>query len=350
MPSVRDEPLELAVVGAGLIGRRHIDHVRAEPDARLSAIVDPTPSSRELAEALGVRWFASLPELLGQGRPDGVIVATPNQLHVQQGLLCVEAGVPALIEKPLADELDTARTLVEAAEAAQVPLLTGHHRRHNPIMREAKAVVGSGRLGPVVAVHAQCWLKKPAEYFDAAWRRNKGAGPVFINLIHDLDNLRYLCGEVAAVQAQESNARRGHEVEDTAAILLRFASGALGTLTVSDTIAAPWSWELTSGENPAYFHTVESCYLIGGVDASLSVPRLEIWRHAGRSSWWEPIACERLPVTDDDPLRLQLGQFCRVIRGIEPPLVSGREGLATLRVVAAIKEAAASGRTVEIAS
>ena len=73
-----------------------------------------------------------------------------------------------------------------------------------------------------------------------------------MNLIHDMDLLRHLCGEVTSVQAFESNAARGIR-EDSAVILLRFANGALGTVTVSDTIVAPWSWELTTGgENPAY--------------------------------------------------------------------------------------------------
>jgi predicted dehydrogenase len=281
--------------------------------------------------------------------PDGMIVATPNRLHVSHGLACVEAGIPALIEKPLADEVDAASRFVDAAEAAGVPLLTGHHRRHNPIMREAKAVIESGRLGAVVAVHGHCWFHKPEEYFETSWRRMKGAGPIFVNLIHDVDNFRYLCGDVAAVQAQESNRIRGYEVEDTGVILLRFASGMLGTITVSDAIAAPWSWELTSGENPAYPPSSESCYLIGGTLASLSVPKLEIWHHAKRPSWWEPIECQRLPVASEDPLALQIRHFCRVIRGLEPPVVSGREGLATLRIVAAIKEAALTGQLVEIA-
>ena len=165
-----------------------------------------------------------------------------------------------------------AARLVEAAEAAGVALLTGHHRRHNPLMRQAKEAIDSGRLGQIVAVHGICWFYKPDDYFDAEWRRKKGAGPVFLNLIHDVDNLRYLCGDVVAVQAQETNALRGNEVEDAAVILLRFASGVLGTVNVSDEIVSPWSWELTSGENPAYTHTAESCYQIGGTRGSLTDP------------------------------------------------------------------------------
>ena len=286
--------------------------------------------------------------MIAATRPEGVIVATPNQLHVANGLECIAAGVPALIEKPLADDVAEATRLVEAAEAAGVALLTGHHRRHNPLMREAKDAIDAGRLGTVVAVHAICWFYKPDDYFEVEWRRRKGAGPVFLNLIHDVDNLRYLCGDVVAVQAQETNALRGNEVEDAAVILLRFASGALGTVTVSDKIVAPWSWELTSGENPAYSHTAEACCQIGGTLGSLTIPYLDLWHNPTRPSWWEPIERARLTVEAEDPLGLQVRQFCRVIRGLEPPLVSGREGLETLKVIAAVKEAAATGRTVRL--
>ncbi|WP_375167835.1 Gfo/Idh/MocA family oxidoreductase [Bradyrhizobium sp. CCGB01] len=94
-------------------------------------------------------------------------------------------------------------------------MLTGHHRRHNPMIQRAKAEIDSGRLGPIVSVHGMFWLIKPDEYFDVAWRREKGAGPVFLNLIHDVDLLRYLCGDIVAVQAAQSNRLRGNAVEET---------------------------------------------------------------------------------------------------------------------------------------
>lgn len=342
-------PVRLAVLGAGLIGKRHVEHILAQPDAELAAVVDPSPAAEALAEEKGTAWFPSFAAMLAGGmRPEGAIVATPNRLHVDNGLECVAAGVPALVEKPLADDVAAATRLVEAAEAAGVYLLTGHHRRHNPLIRRAKEAIDSGRLGRIVAVHGICWFHKPDDYFDVPWRREKGAGPVFLNLIHDVDLLRHLCGEVVAVQAQETNDLRGNEVEDAAAILLRFASGALGTVNVSDAIVAPWSWELTSGENPAYSHTPETCYQIGGTLGSLSVPYLDFWHNPTKPSWWEPIECLRLPVGAEDPLGLQVRQFCRVVRGEEEPLVSGREGLNTLKVVAAVKEAAATGRVVEV--
>jgi len=172
---------------------------------------------------------------------------------------------------------------------------------------------------------------------------------VLINLIHVIDDLRNICGDLESVQALQSNAVRGFEVEDTAAILLRFRSGALGTISISDTVAAPWSWELTSGEDKAFPRTDQSCYLIGGTEGAISVPRLELWRHSSEKAWWGPIQAECRIAPEQDPLVLQLRQFCRVVRREEPPLLNGREAMKTLEATLAIKESAATGRVINLA-
>lgn len=335
---------KIAVVGAGLIGQKHVQLVSQL--AELAAVVDPTPAAKSVAESCDRPWFTDLNGYLDRHRPDGIIIATPNQLHLAHGLCCIEAGIPVLIEKPIADSSQGGEKLVSASEAAGVPILVGHHRRHNPLVAAAKAAIESGRLGEIVSVTAQFWLYKPDDYFSVDWRKREGAGPIFINLIHDIDLIRHLCGEIVSVQAIDSRRARGHDVEDTAVILLEFDNGALGTVSVSDTIVAPWSWEFASGENPAYPHAESYCYTIGGNKASLSIPDLTLWFHPGERSWWEPIEKTTLHYEARDPLALQLLHFADVIRNGAEPVVSGREGLQTLRVVEAIRSAAAT-RTVQ---
>ncbi len=340
---VIDSP-RIAVVGAGLIGQRHAKLIEAGADANLSAIVDPTDAASSFAAETGAPWFASIAEMLAADRPDGLIIATPNQLHMDHGLQAVAAGLPALIEKPIADSVAAAETLVSAADAANVPLLIGHHRRHNPLIADARAKIDAGELGRLVAVNAMFWLYKPDDYFDVEWRRKPGAGPVYINLIHDIDLLRHLVGEVTSVQAIQSSAARGHEVEDTAAALLTFDNGALGTITASDSIVGPWSWEQTAGENPAYPETDQHCYLIGGTKGSLSLPNGEIWGQNDPRSWWRDFQRSGPAATaDEDPLIRQIAHFCDVIRGQAASLVPGREGLQTLRVIEALKQSAETG-------
>lgn len=338
------DPVRISLVGAGLIGRRHGEVLRGASNARLASIVDPSEEARALAQSWDVPWFADMTEMLASNHTQGVIIATPNRLHKDYGLQAVAAGLPALIEKPLCDDVEDAEALVGMAEAAKVPLLVGHHRRYNPRISRAKEIMDKGRLGRVVTVHGMFWLFKPDDYFDVAWRREDGAGPILINLIHDVDLLRHLCGDIVSVRALTSNATRGFEVEDTACALLRFSSGALGTLTASDTVSAPWSWEHTAGENPAYPHTDQACYLIGGTHGSLSLPSGEIWEHREQRSWWEPLTTERGFAPKVDPLPLQIAHFADVIRGKANPLVTGHDGLAALKVLRALKASAQSGR------
>lgn len=341
-----NDGVRIAIAGAGMIGRIHAERVTRE--ATLCAIVDPAPGARDYAASLGVACYDDLAALFASGRPEGVIVASPTRLHVPQALECVAAGLPVLVEKPIAGDALEAARLVGTASAAGVPVLVGHHRRHNPIASEAKEAIASGRLGDVVAVHATCWFHKPRSYFAPEWRRQAGAGPVLTNMIHDVDLMRFLCGEVTGVQARQSARTRGHGVEDTAVAILEFASGALGTLSVSDTISAPWSWELTARENPAFPFVGASCYQIGGTRGSLSVPDFALWHYDREPDWQQPLLLETLTHRAEDPYTLQIRHFAAVIRDGASPLVSGEEGLKTLQVVSAIKRSAETGAMVAV--
>jgi predicted dehydrogenase len=345
--------LKLAVAGAGAIGRRHIALIEANRACKLAAIVDPAPSADGIARGAGVPRFGSLHELLASKGIDGIVLATPNHLHVPQALECIDAGVPALVEKPVAHTVAAGMELCEAAERAGARMLVGHHRRHGAIMAQACGIVRSGMLGSIVAVIGSAMFCKPDSYFDEApWRREPGGGPILINMIHEIDNLRALCGEITAVQALASNARRGFPVEDTVAINLRFANDALGTFLLSDTAASARSWEQTSGENNAYARASdEDCYLIAGTDGSLGVPTMRVKRYARKEdrSWWKPFDTAVIEVDDAEPLQRQLEHFCAVIRGEASPLVTLRDGLQNVRITEAITEAARTGRIVAIA-
>jgi predicted dehydrogenase len=101
------------VIGAGNIGRRHLEVISGDPACGAAAIADPAPDAEAFARERGIAYFADYREMLDQVRPDGAIVATPNQVHAAAGLACVDHGVPALVEKPLADSLAAASDLVE---------------------------------------------------------------------------------------------------------------------------------------------------------------------------------------------------------------------------------------------
>ena len=341
----------IAVAGAGLIGATHMALAQASATCTLCAVVDPAPSAREAAGRAGVPLFATLDALFPAVKVDGVVVASPNRFHVEQALRCIDEGVGVLVEKPVADTVAEGERLAAAVASRGARVLVGHHRSHNPILVRAKALIDEGRLGRIVAVMGSAVFFKPDQYFEnGPWRREPGGGPILINMIHEVNTLRMLCGEIVAVQAFASNAVRGFPVEDTVAINLRFASGALGTFMLSDAAACARSWEQTARENPAYpSYGDEDCYVITGTRGSLAVPtmRIKSYADADGASWWKPFECAVADVAHEDPLARQMEHFGAVVRGEAAPLVSVRDGLANLRVTEAIAESARMGRRVE---
>ena len=346
----KSELLRIAIIGFGLVGLRHAEALEKVDGVQLCAVADPSDESLEQASAKAVPHFDQLDKLIEKTSPDGVILATPTTLHATHASLCIDADIPVLIEKPLAINAIEGRAIVQHAQAKNVQIMVGHHRRFNPIIQKAQKVISEGQIGDVKSVHATCWFYKPDSYFDVApWRKFDGAGPISVNLAHDIDLIRHLCGEIAEVQAQATPSSRGYENEEVAVALLRFANGAVGTVSVSDGIVAPWSWEFTSREYPIYPFTGQSAYQIGGTQGSLSIPDLSLWTHDQARDWWSPMSANVLSCDLSDPLINQIKHFASVIRKNALPLVSGREGLRTLAAIEAIQIAAKTGRKIQLA-
>ena len=338
----------VAVIGAGAIGKAHAELIARTGGFTLAGIADPSPAAQELAKRLDTAHCSDAGALLDATRLDAAIIATPNTTHLQIARAFLDRRIPLIVEKPIASTLADATALTAAADAAGVPVLIGHHRRHNPIIRRAREIVTSGALGRLTTATVLYTFFKPPGYFDLEWRRQPGGGPVLINLIHEIDLIRFVCGEVASVQAVTSNAVRKFDVEDTAAILLRLENGALVTLSLSDTAVTPWSWDLAAREGagfPPQPGHVTSHYL-SGTEGSLTLPALEHWRYSGEKSWFAPISRAEIAHERGDPYLEQLLHLRRVVRDGEPPLITPADGTRTLRATLAVAEAAASGGTV----
>lgn len=344
------DSIAIAVIGAGAIGRTHIDTLAQTPGLHLTALVDPMPEARLLADSLKVPLLPDTGALLDSGLAQAAIVATPNETHLPVSESLLRAGLPVLLEKPVAESLESALALIAATDETGIPLLVGHHRRHNPIIRAAHEAINSGAIGDLVMATVTCTLAQPDSYFQAAWRRSPGAGgPLLINLVHEIDLLRHFFGEIASVQAATSNARRGYAVEDTAAVCLTFARGGLATLCISDAATGPWAWDLSAGENPVRFpaHPVTP-HLYSGSRAGLSLPDLTLWNPSGTPDWTRELQPRRLPVTHGDPYQAQLDHFADLIRNGGAPRVSARDATANLIVLDAIRNAAETGNRIEV--
>ncbi len=173
---------------------------------------------------------------------------------------------------------------------------------------------------------------------------------MLINLIHDIDCLRMLCGNIDDVQAIVSNRARGFDVEDTAAVILRFANGALGTFSLSDAIPSPWNWEASSGQALYFPPQREDAYFIGGRKASIAVPGLAKWQHeTARGRWQDPLVRHQLRIEIASAYQRQLSNFVSMIRGTQAPAVSARDGFMTLATVLSIRRAAENACAVRVA-
>ena len=312
----------LLLVGAGLIGARHMTHILEHPDLTLAGVVDPVARIPE-----GVLRFADLQSV--DVAVEGVILATPTATHAPLTLEALNRGWPVLVEKPLADSLAAADRMIAASEAKSLPVLVGHHRRHHPLVAQLAEALAEGAIGqPLVATLLWC-MKKPEAYFDAPWRQGAEGGPVLQNLIHDVDLLRALFGEVTSVQGSGSNRVRGAARTESGGALLTFDSGVIVTLAFSDAAPTPWGFEAGTGENPNIATTGQNALWIAGTEGGLAFPSMALWR--GAASWAE--APERRvipPAAGDAPLVRQLDHFAEVIAGRAPPLIDATSARATL--------------------
>jgi len=348
-------PLRVAVIGAGLIGERHARLVAELPNFVLSAIVDPAKNSQKLAEELDASHFSDISVFL-ENKPscDGVIIATPNETHRPFALACFEKGLPCLIEKPLAANSEDANAIALASAELDITVLVGHHRRHHHVSRALKAKIDKGELGQLVGAQLTWMLRKPDDYFAAgAWRIQKGGGPIWINLIHEIDLLRYFMGEIVEVSAMTSNKLRGTEVEDTGVINMRCENGALISAMLSDCTPSPWHFEGGSGENPNISRTGEGGLRIFGTSASIEFPSLNQWRHENDNGHWgTPIHAAKdqheTSLGGEAALTAQLQNFANAIRGTEKPLVTAHDGLQSVRVVEAIHQSAMTSSIINI--
>lgn len=339
------DPVKIAILGGGNIGARHLRTATAEAGCEVVGVVDPSLAAADVAKAAGVPHYRDLDSLLASGRPDGVIVAAPTGLHYEIGRACIDHGLHMLMEKPIAASIEDGEKLVAAAKKAGVRVATGHHRRFDPAVEVARDIVAGGELGRLIAVSAIWLARKPDPYFEIPWRQQTGAGPVLTNLIHDIDLLRHVCGEIDSVYAETSGGVRSFEIEDTAAIVLRFRSGALATVTLSDAAPSPWGWEQGTDDNPDLTATGENCYFFAGTEGSLGFPKMELWHHPDRRAhgWADPIDRTVRPLRPRQAFADQLRNFCGVIRGTEEPRVSGLDGLATLAATVAVHQSAERG-------
>ncbi len=344
--------VRLAIIGSGLIGKKHAEIAKHLHECTLVAVCDINKTAKQTAEEFGAKFYTDYQEMLEKEDLDGVIIAVPTDLHVPVGIICAQKGLHLLVEKPIAASVSDAESLIAAVRQNNIRLLVGHYRRFNPLVEMTRKIIRGGEIGKLVGVTILWTLLKPSEYFQASWRKSQGGGPILINLIHDIDNIRYICGEIIRVYAEMSNVVRKFPVEDSVSVALRFEDGAIGSILVSDCVPSMWSYEATTGENAHFFHNPnpENCYYFFGTKASFVFPCLKkvfYPRHA-QSGWQYPVSTEEVEIVRSDPYQEQLKHFCHVVQGIENPRITGEDAKKTLEAALAIHKSGETGKPIRL--
>lgn len=226
--------VRVGLVGAGAVGARHARTLAGFDDVELVAVYDPVVESAEtLAGELAVRTAGDVANLLTAGL-DAVWLCVPPFAHGELELSVVRAGLPLFIEKPLAADLSVAERVVDAVAAAGLPTATGYHWRHLDTVDRARSSL-SGTA--VRLVNGRWWGTTPPPPW---WsRQDRSGGQVVEQATHVLDLVRVLAGEVVEVVGGAApSSAGGRDVPDATAAVLRFHSGAVGTVSTSCVLPA----------------------------------------------------------------------------------------------------------------
>jgi UDP-N-acetyl-2-amino-2-deoxyglucuronate dehydrogenase len=227
----------IALAGCGRISKNHFEAIDKIDGLDLVAVSDVDPARAKAAgEAWGVPYFTSYERMLAEANADVVTIATPSGLHHEQGIAAAQAGKHVVMEKPMSISLTGADALVHACDKAGVQLFVVKQNRLNPPVQLLKRAVDKNRFGRIYMASCTVHWARPQEYYDQApWRGTwEFDGGAFMNQAsHYVDLIQWIMGPVESVMAKTATLARRIETEDSGIAILKFRSGALGTIQVT---------------------------------------------------------------------------------------------------------------------
>ena len=327
--------VRVGVVGLGRLGRVHAQNLAGRvPGAELAMVVDAVEdSARSTGAELGVEWACSIEDLLDDDTIEAVVIAAPTPLHSEMIQLAAQSGKHIFCEKPLSFHADPTVKAIDAANSAGVKLQVGFHRRFDPDWRAAVDRMERGELGDVYLFRTSLRdMKPPSLHYIAS------SGGFFVDVtIHDFDTARWMIGEVDEVTSFGSSLAVPAIAEigdiDTALVVLRFSSGALGV--IDNSRAAGYGYECSTE--------------VMGSKATARIShhrRAHVqWLTAGQAAEdWVVDFTERYP----DAYRLELEDFLTAVAEDRPVAVTGEDALAAFTLCKAAEESFRLGKTVKL--
>jgi predicted dehydrogenase len=294
--------LRVAVIGVGYLGRHHARILSTLPGAELVGVVDTNQArAEEMAAAYSTRPFTDYRAVLGH--VDAVSIAVPTELHRDIAVPFLSAGIPVLVEKPMARSLAEAGAMITAARDAGAALAVGHTERFNPAVAAARPLLADPRF---IEVHRLGTFPERSLDIDV----------VFDLMIHDLDVVLSLVhADVESIEAVGVPVLTGRV--DIANARLRFANGCIANLTASR-ISRERVRKIRFFQ-PATYLSID-----------YAAQKVERWRLVKKDGAMPAIQGGDVEVVNEEPLKLELADFVGAVLGGRAPAVTGEEGLRAL--------------------
>jgi UDP-N-acetyl-2-amino-2-deoxyglucuronate dehydrogenase len=339
-----EKNFRIALVGCGRISKNHFEAIAQIDGLDLVGVSDlDAERAKRAGEEWKVPYFSSYEKMLAESNADVVTIATPSGLHAEHGIAAAEAGMHVVMEKPMAISLTGADALVHTCDKARVQLFVVKQNRLNPPIQLLKRAVDRNRFGRVYLANCTVHWARPQEYYDQApWRGTwEFDGGAFMNQAsHYVDLIQWLMGPVESVMAKTATLARRIETEDTGIAILKFRSGALGTIEVTML---------------AYPRNLEGSITILGEKGSAkvggtAVNRIENWEFAEYDD--DDKLVETANTNPPNVYGLGHQGYYRnvlaVLRGEAKADTDGRAGRKSLELILGIYESAKTGREVPL--
>jgi predicted dehydrogenase len=339
-----------ALIGCGKVGQIHAAALQSLAESEFVAVCDHDARRAEaFAERYGVRAYSELDKLLRECKPQALLVCTPHPLHASPVIEAAQAGVSALVEKPLAASLADCDAMLAAARSAGTKLgVISQRRLYEPVQR-MKAAIDAGKIGtPVLGVFSMFSWRDQAYYQSDPWRgkwATEGGGVLVNQSPHQLDLLQWFMGEIDEITGCWANLNHPSiEVEDTALAMIRFKNGGLGSVVTSlSQRPGIYTKVHIHGSNGASVgvETDRGATFIAGVSEIAEPPLNDVWTIPGEESSLAGFQSEdRALFRQVNPTAhyhaLQIQDFLQAVRDDRPPLVTGEEGRIVVAMFTAI--------------
>jgi UDP-N-acetyl-2-amino-2-deoxyglucuronate dehydrogenase len=345
------QKVKIAIIGCGKVSDLHAAAIKITPEAQFVAVYSRNrEKAARYGEKYGVQGFIDIEEMIASTGAEAVIVCTPHPAHRNAAVIAAAAGAHVLVEKPLASSLKDCDEILEAAKIAKVKIGTVSQRRFYAPVQRVRQAIDAGKIGkPALGTVLMLGWRDQDYYASDPWRgrwQAEGGGVLVNQAPHQLDLLQWFMGPITELFGVWSNINHPYiEVEDTAVAIVRFQSGALGNIVVSNSQKPGIYGKVhIHGQNGASVgvQTDGGAMFVPGMSPILEPPVNDMWTVAGEENMlahWQTEDREMfnsLPNAAQHYFHLQIRDFLQAIIDDREPLITGADGRKTVEIFTAI--------------